>query len=142
MLKIVELTPEEQLENEIERADEYSEKVQRSLMRIRKALRGQPSVRPTRPPDPTRPDPDPTHRDPDVTVCDPDTPPDRTRRNHEPAVRDPDPPRTDDPPAATGVAGSSKVKLPKISLPHFKGNLVYWTTFWDSYESAVHLNSG
>lgn len=42
-----------------------------------------------------------------------------------------------DPP---GAVGSSKVKLPKISLPHFKGNLVYWTAFWDSYESAVHLN--
>ena len=36
---------------------------------------------------------------------------------------------------------SSQVKLPKISLPHFKWNPVYWTAFWDSYESAVHLNS-
>ena len=34
-----------------------------------------------------------------------------------------------------------KVKLPKITLPHFKGNPIYWTAFWDSYESAVHLNS-
>ena len=32
-------------------------------------------------------------------------------------------------------------KLPKISLPHFKGNPIHWTAFWDSYESAVHLNS-
>ena len=33
------------------------------------------------------------------------------------------------------------MRLPKISLPHFKGNPVYWTAFWDSYESAIHLNS-
>ena len=36
-VEIVELTPEDQLENEIERADEYSERVQRALMRIHKA---------------------------------------------------------------------------------------------------------
>ena len=34
----------------------------------------------------------------------------------------------------------AKVKLPKITLPHFSGNLMKWTTFWDSYESAVHNN--
>ena len=33
------------------------------------------------------------------------------------------------------------MKLPKISLPHFKGNPIYWTAFWDSYESAVHDNN-
>ena len=33
------------------------------------------------------------------------------------------------------------MRLPKISLPHLKGNPVYWTAFWDSYESAIHLNS-
>ena len=38
------------------------------------------------------------------------------------------------------VSSSSKVKLLKISLPHFKGNTIHWTAFWDSFESAVHLN--
>ena len=33
------------------------------------------------------------------------------------------------------------MKLPKIALPHFKGNPIYWIAFWDTYESAVHLNS-
>ena len=36
--------------------------------------------------------------------------------------------------------GGAKVKLPKITLPHFNGNLMKWSTFWDSYESAVHKN--
>lgn len=35
---IVELTPEVQLEEEIGRADEYSEKIQRMLLQIRKAI--------------------------------------------------------------------------------------------------------
>ena len=39
-----------------------------------------------------------------------------------------------------GATAGGKVKLPKITLPHFKGNPIYWTAFWDSYESAVHLN--
>lgn len=33
-----------------------------------------------------------------------------------------------------------KVKLPKISLPRFSGNLMRWTSFWDSYHSAIHTN--
>lgn len=47
---IVGLTPDDQLDNEVERADEYSEKMQRCLMWIRKALMSQspvPTVRPS-----------------------------------------------------------------------------------------------
>ena len=39
---IVELTPEDQLKEEIGRADEYSEKMQRTLLLIRKALKPPP----------------------------------------------------------------------------------------------------
>ena len=113
--EIVELTPGDQLEDEIGRADEYSEKIQRTLLQVRKALNPPPPV--DKPPDATPPRTDP--------ACSPEPPP------HLPP---------DTGTSATGVA-SSKVKLPKISLPHFKGNPIYWTAFWDSYESAVHLNS-
>ena len=34
----------------------------------------------------------------------------------------------------------SKVKLPKLTLEKFSGDATAWTTFWDSYESAIHLN--
>ena len=40
------------------------------------------------------------------------------------------------------VSSSSKVKLPKISLPRFDGDPVMWTTFWDSYQSTIHSNTG
>ncbi|XP_053406660.1 uncharacterized protein LOC128559357 [Mercenaria mercenaria] len=32
------------------------------------------------------------------------------------------------------------VKLPKIDIPSFNGNKLYWIEFWDSFESAVHNN--
>ena len=116
--EIVELTPEPQLEEEIGRADEYSENLQRSLLQIRKALK-------TLSPSTTPP------RDPPSTTPPRDSPP-----------RDPPTLHPDVSAAGGGAVGSSKVKLPKITLPHFKGNPIYWTAFWDSYESAVHLNSG
>ena len=34
----------------------------------------------------------------------------------------------------------AKVKLSKLSLPHFNGELMKWPTFWDSYESSIHTN--
>jgi hypothetical protein len=35
---------------------------------------------------------------------------------------------------------SVKPKLPKLTLPKFKGVVTMWNTFWDSYESAIHTN--
>ena len=37
-------------------------------------------------------------------------------------------------------ARSSYVKLPKLSLKKFNGDLTRWTTFWDIFEAAVHRN--
>jgi len=31
-------------------------------------------------------------------------------------------------------------QLPKLSLPTFYGDVLTWQAFWDSYESAIHLN--
>ena len=36
--------------------------------------------------------------------------------------------------------GGSRVKLPKLSIPHFNGELTAWTPFWDSYKAAIHDN--
>ena len=32
------------------------------------------------------------------------------------------------------------VKLPNLSLKRFNGDLTKWTTFWDTFKSAVHDN--
>ena len=49
------------------------------------------------------------------------------------------------PPAATTTVEATaeptaKVKLPKLTIQPFKGELTSWTTFWDSYEAAIHTN--
>ena len=33
---------------------------------------------------------------------------------------------------------SVKMKLPKLHLPTFDGNILYWQEFWDVYKTAVH----
>ena len=39
-----------------------------------------------------------------------------------------------------GHGSASRVKLPKLQLRPFGGELTKWTSFWDSFESAVHNN--
>ncbi len=39
------------------------------------------------------------------------------------------------------VRTGPKIKLPKSSLPQFKGDPLQWTSFWDADQSAVHNNS-
>jgi len=34
----------------------------------------------------------------------------------------------------------AKARLPKLTLPKFKGDVKNWTSFWDSFQSAVHNN--
>ena len=34
-----------------------------------------------------------------------------------------------------------RVKLPKLTLKPFNGDTMHWTTFWDSFKSAIHENS-
>ncbi len=33
------------------------------------------------------------------------------------------------------------MKLPKLTIRPFNGDVTTWTTFWDSYESAIHHNA-
>ncbi len=34
-----------------------------------------------------------------------------------------------------------KPRLPKLTLPRFKGDITQWNTFWDSFNSAIHSNT-
>ena len=143
----MELTPADQLEEEVGRADDYAARIQKALLQIRKALKPTP---PTSTVVPTATPP---------TVVTMGTPPTVVTTATTPGVVTTATPSTimttstpstvvttATTPTATPLhssppAASSKVKLPKISLPQFKGNPMYWTAFWDSYESAIHLNS-
>ena len=46
-----------------------------------------------------------------------------------------------DPSSVELPASSPRVKLPKLSLKKFNGDLTKWMTFWDTFESAVHNNT-
>ena len=39
---------------------------------------------------------------------------------------------------SVNLRSSDRVKLPKLVLRPFSGDITTWTTFWESYESAVH----
>ena len=112
---ILDLTPEDSVKAEIIQADEVKERLYAALSRLDNCL--SPMVPPGRPH--TSPPTDPPSTDPPATDA--------------PTVDPPDP-------ATSEPARGAKVKLPKISLPRFNGNPVKWTSFWDSYQSAIHLN--
>ena len=52
-------------------------------------------------------------------------------------------PRTDTPTGveSIGSTASARVKLPKLNIHPFGGDLTAWITFWDSYKAAIHENS-
>ena len=39
-----------------------------------------------------------------------------------------------------GASRGSRVKLPKLTIHPFNGNLTNWMMFWDSFEAAIHKN--
>lgn len=119
--ELADLVPEEELEAEIQHTDEYKEKVYDVLAKLDNALLTTATVTPHR--DTTGGTPATAPPPADGTAD--GTPTDRTRPSA---------------PGATCSDPSARVKLPKITLPRFNGNLMRWTAFWDSYHSAIHTS--
>lgn len=44
-------------------------------------------------------------------------------------------------PSTPPPAPTPKVRLPKLTIKPFSGNVPAWTTFWDSYKSTIHENA-
>ena len=38
------------------------------------------------------------------------------------------------------VSQDAKVKLPKLELPNFDGDIINWRGFWDQFQVAIHEN--
>ena len=55
------------------------------------------------------------------------------RRSHAPGETDP----RERPEIAIS---RSRARLPKLTLRSFNGDITKWTSFWDSFESAIHIN--
>ena len=120
--EVLPLLEEEAIEAEIIQADEIKEHVYAALSELEVALKPTAGHTPA----------SVAGRDPATTSTTPGLP--ETPRT-EPGTESGDP--TDE---ATPSARGAKVKLPKISLPRFGGDPVKWTSFWDSYQSAIHDN--
>ena len=43
--------------------------------------------------------------------------------------------------SSTSLPDSRGVKLPKLDVPSFDGNMLNWRTFWEQYQVAVHTRS-
>ena len=138
--EMADLVPDDELENEIQHTDEYKERVYGVLAKLNKALAPAATVTtmaPTMPAAPVAPAA--------PTVMPAATVPATTVTSAATAT-----PVTSAATATSTVAGgtsgtdppgpSARVKLPKITLPRFNGNLMKWTAFWDSYHSAIHTN--
>ena len=44
----------------------------------------------------------------------------------------------DPPPKISGVMGMLGVRLPRIEVPTFDGNILKWRIFWEQFDSTVH----
>ena len=45
------------------------------------------------------------------------------------------------PPADTAESTASRPRLPKLTIQRFRGEITQWSSFWDSYKSAIHDNA-
>ena len=120
--EMADIVPDDELEAEIQGADEYKERLYGVLAKLKKALEA-PSAAVV------SPAPPPSVRHP--------APVDRRERS-DPSTTEP--PVGPDTSVVAATPATDRVKLPKISLPQFRGNLMKWTAFWDSFNSAVHTN--
>ena len=156
--EIIGFVEEDKLEEEIEAVDQVQEKIELTLIHIEMALSGRQS--------PLHKSPTPTralapHHE---STSHRGSPPGSHHSSRGPSpscsecssVRNPvdcegdahsrgrvTPPHaitsTEDT-TATGTSAGSHVKLPKLSLKKFGGDLTKWMTFWDTFESSVHNN--
>ena len=118
--EMAELVPDDELEEEIQQADEFLDRIYEVLAKLDKAL-----------------DPATSRIGTPLTATGGGETPET---EETPRIRDrpegPEITRRELP----GDTVPDRMKLPKISLPHFRGNQMKWTAFWDSFESAVHQN--
>ena len=168
--ELSELVPEDELEEEIQNTDEYMENVHAVVAKLNKMLRVSttselasttdtvqsattapatvatpsasiskvtvpPNITPAATAASTSATVPPTTAV--VTIESPHTePPAVADRVTLPAVASVDPL-----PSAATMCPAGRVKLPKISLPSFDGDVMKWAAFWDSFNSAIHTNN-
>ena len=111
--EILMLVEDVAIEDEIEQSDVFRERLQQTICGVEHLISSKPSS----------------------TVTGRHIPPESTKTPSE--TRTATPP----PLSILSHASDSKVKLPKLTPKTFNGDLKKWETFWNTYESSIHLNS-
>lgn len=128
---------DDEITEEIGQADIFRETIQLAAIEIETALAGceqvnSPTATPARSSrTPVREDDTVEREDPLTEVASSET--SNSSRSHD----NEQPPQTSSRPVRMR---DSKVRLPKLTLEKFNGDITSWTSFWDSFESAIHLN--
>ena len=159
---ILQLVEDEEVENEIEQADTFKERVQRAMIDAYRALETRESmvtITPTSsclrdssvPPTPTglttTSTSTPLMDSPSLSVTTTvssglvDTPV-TSPASSVLAISSPLVSTHAGDLSSSLTAGHTKVKLPKLSLKRLDGDLTRWATFWDSFESPIHNHPG
>ena len=146
--EILDLVQEDEVETEIEQADVFKERVQRAIIDTNNAIRARErptasvassvTTAPERSPISvtTAVTTAPERSSISVTTAETTTPERSTT-----SVTVTETTMTSTPLLPVIGADSMKVKLPKLSLKKFNGDLTKWSTFWDFFESSMHHNS-
>ena len=121
--ELADLVPDDELEEEIQRADEYKEKVYGVMAKLKKALGTPPAPTAGRTVTPT-----PLSTEPPTLVVTASVPTTAATASPTDSTAS-----STEPPAAVVTASgpTATVRTSSISLPHFRGNLIRWPAFWD-----------
>ena len=128
------------MEEEIAQANVFTEKVQRGMIDVTNEItmkemsRATISTTPAREPPPLSIDPPSTELPTTSTDIPTSSTLPLTAGTPHPLMLSPSPL------TRTSTALATRVKLPKLALKKFKGDVTKWHTFWDSFESSIHLN--
>ena len=66
---------------------------------------------------------------------------DHYTQTHKAPSRPSPPPLADATHTTARAVAEHRVKLPKLSIRPFEGDITQWTGFWDSFNSAIHTNA-
>ena len=149
--EIAEIVPEDGLDEEVEQADAVRERIKLAIIDLNGALDGTGTKSRRRSPTHSESDERERSEEPPANplIHDDDESHNphmdgshRTSRETTPTdSRAATPSGAPTDLGAREMMHSPRVKLPKLSLKRFNGDLTKWTTFWDTFKSAVHDNS-
>ena len=140
--ELIEMVAEDELDVEVEQADVIKEKIGLCIMDIDQALERPKTADTSRADGRTTP---PTEDSTSTHTRSGGTPPTPPSTEGDGSCTDPVDPTLTPPPTDPGGATplssiTPRVKLPKLSIKKFNGDLTKWVTFWDSFDSSIHSN--